>query len=377
VGNNPQPGIARNPCKRPVTEEVSTTPQRGTVLVVDDNPDIGELVALVLRPEGYRCDVTENLAEARRRLAAGDVDVCLCDLNLGPESGLDLAVDLRNGDAPIPLVLMSGSDDTHIAGYALDIGAADYLLKPFRNSELLVTVANAFQRRRLEQEAAELRGVLEAMVARRTLELALSREETIHRLARAVEFREAGTGPHVERMAEFCRLIALRLGIAPDRSSLIRTASQLHDIGKLGIPDRILGKPGPLTAEERSEIQEHTTLGHRILRDSTSDVVQLAAEIALTHHERFDGGGYPRGLAGDDIPLEGRIAAVSDVFDAVTSSRPYRPEPFTQDEAIELLRSDRGTAFDPEIVDAFLDAPEEIERIRARYADADGARTAA
>jgi putative two-component system response regulator len=351
--------------------------ERGTVLVVDDNPELGELVALVLSTEGYRCEVTQSLEEARNRLAAEDIDVCLCDLNLGPESGMDLATDLRDRDAHIPFVMMSGSDAPHLAEYALSVGAYDYLVKPFRNSELVITVANAFHRRKLEQEAAELRGVLEAMVAKRTLELALSREETILRLARAVEFRDARTGLHVERMAEFCRLIALRLGIPPERASLIRTASLLHDIGKLGIPDRILVKPGPLTPEERSEIEEHTTLGHRILRDSPSEVVQLAAEIALSHHERFDGTGYPHRLAGDEIPLEGRIAAVCDVFDALTSSRPYRPKPFTQDEAIERLRSERGKAFSPEIVDAFLDGHEEIEQIRTQYADGKSARTAA
>ena len=350
-------------------DELSTTAPRGTVLVVDDNPDIGELIAFVLKTEGYECELAESLDEARRRVLAGGVDVCLCDLNLGHESGLDLAADLRRRDPHIPLVMMSGSDDMHVAAHALSVGATDYLLKPFRNSELVITVANAFHRRRLEEEAAELRGVLEAMVARRTLELALSREETIHRLARAVEFRDARTGLHVERMAEFCRLIALRLEIPQERSSVIRTASQLHDIGKLGIPDRILVKPGPLTPEERSEVQEHTTLGHRILRDSPSEVIQLAADIALTHHERFDGTGYPRALAGGMIPLEGRIAAVCDVFDALTSSRPYRPEPFPQDEAIALLRSERGKAFDPDVVDAFLDVSGEIERIRARYAD--------
>jgi putative two-component system response regulator len=351
--------------------------ERGSVLVVDDDAGIGEFVGLVLRMHGYRCEVTKSLDQARALLAEDGIDVCLCDLHLGRgDSGLDLAADVRAREPHVALVMMSGSDDTNLAEQALRVGAYDYLVKPFRNSELLITVANAFHRRQLEQEAGDLRRQLEATVTKRTIELAHSREETIHRLARAVEFRDAHTGLHVERMAAFCRLIALRLGLPPNRCSLIRTASLLHDIGKLGIPDRILVKPGPLTDDERAEIQEHTTLGHRILRGSTSELIRLAAEIALSHHERFDGTGYPRGLIGEEIPLEGRIAAVCDVFDALTTSRPYRPRAFTQEEALELLRSERGKAFDPQVVDAFLGALGEVDRIQSRYAD-NHARTAA
>jgi putative two-component system response regulator len=352
--------------------------ERGTVLIVDDDRQVCDLVSIVLRRQGYRCEATQTLNEARVLLRSDRVEVCICDVDLGrSDSGLSLAAEIQAAGSPVALVMMSGYDDTTLAEEALRIGAYDYLVKPFRNSELVITVANAFHRRQLEHEAAALRSKLEATVAKRTLELALSREETIHRLARAVEFRDAHTGLHVERMAAFCRMIALQLGLPPERCSLIRTASLLHDIGKLGIPDRILVKPGPLTEDERSEIQEHTTLGHRILRGSTSELIQLAARIALSHHERFDGGGYPEGLRGDDIPLEGRIAAVCDVFDALTTSRPYRPQAFTQEEAVELLRTERGRAFDPEVVDAFLGALDEVKRIQSRYADADSALTAA
>jgi putative two-component system response regulator len=363
--------------------EVSTTSgkqdQRGSVLVVDDDPQFRELIAGILERGGYRAEVTGNLTEAQRRLSADDIELCLCDLHLGGTSGLELAAQLAAAGPRVAVVMVSGSDDPSLAEEALRLGAYDYLLKPFRHTELLITVANAFHRLRLEQESARLRGELEQTVAQRTVELALSREETIHRLARAVEFRDSHTGLHVERMAAYCRMIALQLGLPPDRCSLIRTASLLHDIGKLGIPDRILVKPGPLTEDERAEIQEHTTLGHRILRGSASGLIRLAAEIALNHHERYDGAGYPRGLSRDEIPLEGRIAAVCDVFDALTTPRPYRPRPYTQPEAAAILRDERGKAFDPEVVDAFLGALDEVERIRARYADANGhgAKTAA
>lgn len=355
-------------------------PSRGAVLVVDDDRRIGELVGVVLRTNGYRCEVAQSLKEALILLEADGIDVCVCDLDLdlGSETtGLELAAEIRRFEPGVALVMMSGSDDTRLAEEAIRVGAYDYLVKPFRNNELLITVANAFHRRELEEESAALRRELQATVDRRTLELALSREETIHRLARAVELRDAGTGLHVERMAAFCRMIALRLGLPPERCSLIRTASLLHDIGKVGVPDRILVKPGPLTHEERAEIQEHTRVGHKILNGSTSELIQLAAEIALSHHERYDGEGYPHGLRGKDIPLEGRIAAVCDVFDALTTSRPYRPHPFTQAAAVALLRSESGKAFDPEIVDTFVGALSEVGQIRARYADTNGVLSAA
>jgi putative two-component system response regulator len=161
-------------------------------------------------------------------------------------------------------------------------------------------------------------------------------------------------GRHVERMSAHCRMVALRFGISAPRAALIEAASLLHDVGKLGIPDRILSKCGPLSEDERSEMQSHTTLGHRLLAGSSSELLELAATIALTHHERVDGRGYPRNLRGGQIPLEGRIAAVCDVFDALTSARPYRARPFTFDEAAEVMSAERGGAFDPDVVDAFF-----------------------
>jgi putative two-component system response regulator len=161
-------------------------------------------------------------------------------------------------------------------------------------------------------------------------------------------------GRHVERMSAGCRMLALRLGVSAPRAALIEAASLLHDVGKLGIPDWILSKCGPLSQEERRQVQSHTTLGHRLLAGSSSELLELAATIALTHHERIDGRGYPQKLRGDEIPIEGRIAAVCDVFDALTSSRPYRTRPFTCNEATEIMSAERGGAFDPDVLDAFF-----------------------
>lgn len=333
-----------------------------TVLVVDDDRGICELTSVLLRGQGYECEVATTPADARDVLRRKPISLCLCDLYLGSGSGFELAEEIAELAPDVALVMMSGSDDVAVVEQALVLGAYDYLLKPFRESELAIAVKNALHRRRLEQESRELRRRLEDAVA-------LSREETIHRLARAVEFRDAPTGRHVERMSAYCRLLARRLGIAGPRAALIQTASLLHDIGKLGIPDRLVAKPGKLSADEWREMQAHTTLGYKLLAGSSSELVELAASIALTHHERVDGGGYPRGLRDGEIPLEGRIAAVCDVFDALTSSRPYRARAFSFDEAVEIMRAERGRAFDAEILDTFLDSLDEVKRIRSAHAD--------
>lgn len=330
------------------------------VLVVDDDRGVCELTSALLSGLGYECETATTPEKARDALRRLPVALCLCDLYIGHDIGFQLAEEIADLAPDVALVMMSGSDDVAVVEQALVLGAYDYLLKPFSESELAITITNALHRRRLEQESRELRRRLEDAVA-------LSREETIHRLARAVEFRDTPTGRHVERMSAYCRMLALRLGIPAPRAALIQTASLLHDIGKLGIPDRILSKPGRLTAEERREMQKHTTLGHKLLSGSTSELVELAATIALTHHERVDGAGYPRNLRGEEIPVEGRIAAVCDVFDALTSPRPYRARAFSFDEAIEIMRAERGRAFDPVILDTFLDSLGEVKRIRSRH----------
>ena len=331
-----------------------------TVLVVDDDRGICELTSVLLRGQGYECEVATTPADAREVLRRRPISLCLCDLYLDSGSGFELAQEIAAFAPDVALVMMSGSDDVAVVEQALVLGAYDFLLKPFRESELAITVKNALHRRQLEQESRELRRRLEDAVA-------LSREETIHRLARAVEFRDTPTGRHVERMSAYCRMLALRLGISGPRAAVVRTASLLHDIGKLGIPDRILTKPAKLTEGERREMQGHTTLGHTLLSGSSSEVVELAATIALTHHERVDGCGYPHRLRDSEIPLEGRIAAVCDVFDALTSPRPYRQRAFSFEAAIQVMRAERGRAFDPELLDTFLGSIDEVKRIRAEH----------
>ena len=213
------------------------------------------------------------------------------------------------------------------------------------------------------QETLQLRDELSASNQRAINELRLSRQETVERLAKAIELHDSSTGEHVNRMAAIAALLGSHLGLDPDRVDLLCLAAPMHDVGKIGTSDEILRKPGPLTDDERTEMERHAAIGHEILADSESELLRIAAMIALTHHERYDGTGYPQGLAGQGIPLEGRIAAVADVFDALLSDRCYRPA-FAPAETIAVIEEERGTHFDPEIADVLLDHREEALSLR-------------
>jgi putative two-component system response regulator len=270
-----------------------------------------------------------------------------------------------------------GMDDRRYADSAIELGAYGYVLKPFKPNELIINVGNALRRRTLEIENRSHRERLEQTVLDRTAalrdtiarlessdsELRRLREETIRRLSWAAEFRNQETGEHIVRMSLYCTLLARLAGLETDRAELIRIASPMHDVGKIGIPDRILLKPGRLTEDERRVMEAHTEMGHRILAGSGVELLDLAAEMALTHHERIDGTGYPARAAGEEIPIEGRICAIADVFDALTSDRVYR-QAFQPDEARAMMLEGRGTQFDPELLDLFFGSFEDVLAIR-------------
>jgi putative two-component system response regulator len=264
--------------------------------------------------------------------------------------------------------MVSGADDPALTDAALALGAYGYIVKPFRDAEVYIAIANALRRRRLEIENREHRDRLEQLVAERTAALQRSREETIYRLARAAGFRDLETGQHLERVSRYCSLIATRLGLPRERVELLRIASPLHDIGKIAIPDQILRKPGRLNADEQRVMRMHPELGHQMLAGSEEPLLDLAAAVALTHHERFDGKGYPHGLAGEQIPIEGRILAVADVFDALSTDRVYRPA-YELEAALTVLRSGRGTKFDPVVIDAFLTALGDVVNVKETFRD--------
>jgi putative two-component system response regulator len=331
-----------------------TTDGKERVLIVDDDEQCLMLLGRILTDAGYACTLATGAERARAKLAEASFDVLLCDVLLPGDSGLDLVEQALAEHPRLATWMVSGLDNVALADRALAIGAYGYLVKPFSANDVLRSVLSATVRRRHDDDAED--------------ELKASREETIERLCIAVEARDPNTAAHINQMSEYCRLIALQLGLPEARCDLIRTASAMHDVGKLGIPDNILLKPGPLTPEERTIIEQHAELGYRILAGSRSELLQLAAKIAWTHHEHFDGAGYPCGLAGDSISLEGRIAAVADVYDALTRDRVYRPR-LTRDEALAILEDGRGTHFDPHVLDALL-AVLEPTRIAAQTPDA-------
>ena len=347
------------------------------VLVVDDDEHFRRLLTRILLGAGHRCETAANPDEARAKLASDAFGLILCDVHMPGGSGIDLVDEVRRRSPEIAILMVSGEDREEVSARALELGVYGYVVKPFRPSELLINVANAFRRQQLEDESREYRQELEATVAVRTRDLrkALtglersteaireSREEAIWRLSRAVEHRDPQTGGHIERMSRYCELLAGRLGLD---AHAILVASRMHDVGKVAVPDGVLLKPGPLNREERRRMERHTEAGRDILTGAGGELLELAAEIAWTHHERFDGTGYPRGLERDDIPLEGRIAAVTDVFDALTSDRPYR-RAFSLEATIEMMGAGRSTHFDPTVLDAFLAAIDEVATIRSHY----------
>jgi putative two-component system response regulator len=353
---------------------MTETTNRQTILVVDDDVQVRRLLCRVVEAAGYGCDEASSVEEARTHLAGAQPALILLDVHMPGESGLSLARELA-GRHPAPAVVMvSGADDPEVAAIALDTGAYGYLTKPFKRNEVTIALDNGLRRRRLEDEARAHRAILEDRVVERTAtahealaRLRVAHEETVLRLSKAVEYRDPETGAHIERMSHYCGLLATRFGLDADT---VRVASRLHDVGKIAVADSILLKPGALTPEERVEVERHAEIGYQLLQGSRSELLDIAAIVAWTHHERFDGTGYPRGLAGEDIPLVGRIAGVADVFDALTTDRVYRPA-MPLEEAIAILVADRGKHFDPEVLDVFLDELDAVKAIIARF-DGDG-----
>jgi putative two-component system response regulator len=355
------------------------------ILIVDDEDSIRRLLERLLGQHGYRCATAANALEARALLAAEPFALVLSDVNMPGESGLDLVSDILRCYPDTAVVMVTGLDDRRYAEVALEHGAFGYVLKPFKPNELLINVVNALRRRTLELENRDHRERLEQTVLERTGalretisrletsegELRRLREESIRRLSWAAEFRNHETGEHIIRMSLYCALIARLAGLDAEQADTVRIASPMHDVGKIGIPDRILLKPGPLTPEERQVMEGHTEIGYRILAGSGTQLLDLAATMALTHHERLDGAGYPQGLAGEAIPLEGRITAIADVFDALTSDRVYRPA-FQPDEALAMMLEGRGTQFDAVLLDRFADCFDDVLAIRRSAFDSPG-----
>jgi len=354
------------------------------VLVVEDDDDVRRSLVKLLDRNGYSCVPAATAGEAHAYLDEAPFDLVLTNMDMPGGSGLDLLMHVASEHAGVATVVVTRTDDAAVARAALDAGAYGYVLKPFNDNQMLINVASAIKRRAAERDQrAQLRR-LEKMVRARTGEtltyvtdlekaqrdMRLLQEETIQRLSIAAEFRDDESPRHIQRMSHYCALIADRAGLDADRCELIRVASALHDVGKIGVPDQILFKPGRLDADEWAVMQRHCEVGHRILSGSNAPVLKLAATIALTHHERIEGTGYPNELAGEAIPIEGRIAAIADVFDALTTNKVYRAA-IPMNEAIDIMMEGRGRQFDATLLDLFLSEKGRILGIKERYADLD------
>ena len=345
------------------------------ILIVDDEPDLRNIYKRFLEIEGYPCLTAGDGEEAMSILGRMDISLMITDINMPGMSGIDLLREAVNQYPDVAVLMVSAIDDRKIAVQSLQLGAFSYMIKPVSRNELVINVVNGLRRRFLEIAHRRQSEKLEDLVQRRTRklleakqELVVASEETVLRLAKAAEFRDDETAQHTLRMSHYCRIIARGCGFDAKRCELIRLASQLHDVGKIGIPDAILLKPGKLTADEFTLMKEHARFGFRILSDSRATLLQVGAIIARGHHEKYDGSGYPDGVAGEDIPIEARIAAIADVFDALTSKRVYKDAlPITA--AIDILRKGRGQHFDPGLLDIFLADMEAVNRIRKQFQD--------
>lgn len=339
-----------------------------TILIVDDEQFIRDLFTRLLQAGGYECLTAASGTEALEILKENNCSLMLSDINMPEMEGTELLPLARQIDPELAVIMITGVDDRDTAIECLEGGAYGYLVKPVDANEFYINIANALHRRELEISNKRYNHELELLVEERTEELRKAKEETISTLARVAEFRDDETAQHTVRMSYYCHMLAEKMGLPKKQCDLLRQASPLHDIGKIGISDTILKKPGRLTDEEFDAIKEHPSIGYRILMGAKSDLLQLGSSIALTHHEKYDGSGYPQGLIGDAIPIEGRISAICDVFDALTSDRVYKSAAPIE-KAVKILQDGRGNHFDPELLDVFLDHLETVKEIKAQYAD--------
>lgn len=330
------------------------------ILIVDD----GESNVLLLRRMLERAGYTQVRATTDPRRAPAMFlemvpDLVLLDLHMPEVDGFELMEALGALIGPhrtVPFLILTADATEDAKRRVLSLGGRDFLTKPFDQVELLLRVRNVLEVQLLQNRLREHNQTLEDRVAARTSDLEQARLEILDRLALAAEYRDDATQQHAWRIGRTCALLATQLGLPDEDIELIRRAAPLHDVGKIGIPDSILLKPGKLTDAEFGQIKRHTTIGASILSGSGSRVLRMAERIALTHHERWDGSGYPRQLAGEEIPVEGRITAVADVFDALTQERPYKSR-WPIEAAVSEILSQASRQFDPDVVEGFSSLP--------------------
>jgi putative two-component system response regulator len=367
--------------------------KQSRILIVDDEPLNVDVVRGYLEMDGYgNIRSTDHAVEALPLMGEFRPDLVLLDIHMPELDGLEILTAIRADRdlSAVPVVILTASSTSEMKLEALERGATDFLFKPVHRGELMARIRNVLTVKAYQDRLCRYSEELEIAVRERTADLEASRLELIRCLARAAEFRDDDTGQHIIRVGRYARIIGARLGLAADLLDMLEPAAQLHDVGKIGIPDAVLLKPGKLTPEEFEIMQKHcgfgkriveclpvheaelirrhTDVGAKIVDAGRSPILMMARRIALTHHERWDGSGYPLGLAGEDIPVEGRITAVADVFDALSSKRVYKPA-FPLEKCLQILHEGRGTQFDPAVVDAFMDRRDQIVQVQIDLAD--------
>ena len=361
------------------------------VLLVDDEPNILEALQRVLRltRAPWDVEVAPGADAALQALRTNDFDLVVCDVLMPGRDGLELLAEVRAQESTrdLPVIILTGAREPSLKRRALDLGATDLLTKPIDPDELTARIRNALRLKAYQDELKATNAVLERKVAERTAELNESRLDIIWRLGKATEFRDEDTGNHVARVGCYARAIAEQLGLPRPQVEQIFLAAPLHDIGKIGIPDNILLKPGVLTPDEWEVMKQHCEIGAQILRQASpvmaayltwrdsaaaerqpNPLLETAAQIALQHHERWDGLGYPSGIGSIKICIEARIVAIADTYDALLSERPHRAA-FLEEVVLRTIDAGAGGHFDPEIFAAFRATLPELQEIRAEFAD--------
>ena len=339
------------------------------ILIADDIKSNIEMLGFALKNE-YKIDTASNGTEVLEYINNKIPDLILLDIMMPKIDGYEVCKKLKNSDRTkdIPVIFISAMDDATNKSKGFNIGAVDYITKPFDISDVKARIKTHLSLQYAREALKNQKRNLEIEVKKRTQELYDTRLEIIFRLGRAAEYRDNETGMHIKRMSHYCKAIAKAIGMDKKQCALILHASPMHDVGKIGIPDNILLKPGKLEPKEFEIMKTHTTIGEKLLSGDNFEELELARIIALTHHERWDGAGYPNGLAGENIPIEGRIAAVGDVFDALISERPYK-KAWPVDKAVNLMKEGNGTQFDPEIIKIFPGILDKILEINSMFPD--------
>ncbi|WP_379162767.1 HD domain-containing phosphohydrolase [Paenibacillus sp. sgz5001063] len=345
--------------------------KQGKIMIIDDVRANTLLLQKLFILEGYsNISIIEDPQKAVQAIHDEAPAVLLLDLNMPVVSGFDILVQLNEQNSPLlsSIIIITAYQDTALLHGALRLGVSDFITKPFDPIEVLLKVQHlqeANYKRRLQEEQ-NVR--VESLLQQHICELEELRQEYVQRMFQTMSQKDNETGRHLLRISNYVYALAKRMGLGEETSHKLKLASALHDIGKISIPDRILHKKGKLTAEEFEIMKEHTTKGAELLSGSRNEILAIAESIALTHHEKWDGTGYPRALKGEAIPLEGRITAVCDVFDALTSTRPYKSAWTVEDSMAEILRLS-GIHFDPVVVQAFADIHDELMWIRETWQD--------